>query len=299
MKTSPSPHRAARWSAATLAAVALAGAHCTTVRAAPEQLAARASALHVRPVELQSGSGAVIHGWFTPGRAGFGAVLLLHGIGASRLEMADRAAFLRAAGYSVLLIDFRAHGESTGDTPTYGGLESRDALAAVRFLRDTAPGERIGVVGVSMGGAAALLGPAPLPVDALVLESVYPTIDDAVRDRLRAWFGPVGVAFSPVVMAWMFPREGVTPDELRPIDRIAEQTAPVFVLSGTDDPYTTEREARALFQHARAPKRFWAVKGAGHVDLHAFAPAEYERRVGAFLEENLRALPATAMRAAR
>jgi len=30
------------------------------------------------------------------------------------------------------------------------------------------------------------------------------------------------------------------------------------------------------------PKSFWTVTGAGHEDLHAFAPAEYQRRVGGF-----------------
>ena len=38
-----------------------------------------------------------------------------------------------------------------------------------------------------------------------------------------------------------------------------------------------------------ADKSLWIVPGAAHVDLHAFAPAEYERRVGSFMQERLRA----------
>jgi len=144
------------------------------------------------------------------------------------------------------------------------------------------------VIGISMGGAAALLGPSPLPVQALVLESVYPTIDDAVRNRLRARLGSIGQALVPSVLAWLFPREGVASEDLRPIDRIHEQTAPVFVLAGTDDRYTTVQKSRDLFAHAREPKAFWEVDGAAHVDLHAFSRAEYERRVGAFLAHHLR-----------
>ena len=41
--------------------------------------------------------------------------------------------------------------------------------AAVAFVRARLPGERVGAIGVSLGGAAALLGPAPLAVDALVV----------------------------------------------------------------------------------------------------------------------------------
>lgn len=254
--------------------------------------------LHARPVQFRSGSGSTIQGWFSPGRAGSGAIVLLHGIGASRQDMIGRARFLASTGFSLLLIDFRGHGDSTGGRSTYGGLESRDALAAVEFLRRASPGERIGVVGISMGGAAALLGPAPLPVQALVLESVYPTIDDGVRDRLRAWFGPIGPALAPMVMRWIFPRDGIAATDLRPIDRIQEQTAPVFVLAGGADPYTPPSESRALFERAPEPKAFWSVEGAGHVDLHEFAGAEYESRIGAFLARHLRGAPYGGSRAA-
>ena len=51
--------------------------------------------------------------------------------------MVQRAGFLRQAGYSILLIDFQGTGESEGETP----------------------GERVGVIGHSLGGAARLLAP--------------------------------------------------------------------------------------------------------------------------------------------
>jgi pimeloyl-ACP methyl ester carboxylesterase len=70
--------------------------------------------------------------------------------------MLERARFLLRAGYTVLLFDFSAHGESTGEHITIGYLESRDAQAAISFLRKILPGEKIGVIGVSMGGGSAV-----------------------------------------------------------------------------------------------------------------------------------------------
>jgi fermentation-respiration switch protein FrsA (DUF1100 family) len=263
---------------------------------APATIGPAPAALDAIDVSFASGSGSRLHGWFAPGRRGAGAVLLLHGVHANRLAMLPRARFLHDRGYAVLLPDFRAHGESTGDRTTFGALESRDALAAVCLLRTMAPGERIGVIGVSLGGAAALLGAAPLPADALVLESVYPTIDLAARNRLRAWLGPVGRLAAPAVVRWLTPAVGVGPEALRPIDHIGRLSVPVFVLAGSADRYTPITESRALFDRAPAPKEFWVVPGAAHVDLHDFAPAEYERRVGTFLERTLAAstVPAAA-----
>src|SRR5437773_9722004 len=82
-------------------------------------------------VLFQSASGTTIHGWLIKGKAGAGAIVLMHGVRATRLNMLERARFLSNAGYSVLLFDFQAHGESVGDHITFGYLESKDAQAAV------------------------------------------------------------------------------------------------------------------------------------------------------------------------
>lgn len=247
-------------------------------------------AIQAETVSFASASGSRIHAWFAPGLPGHGAVLLLHGVGDDRRVMLARLRFFHQRGMSVLAPDFQGHGESMGEHITFGVLESLDAHAALRFLRAHAPGERAGVIGISMGGAAALLGDKPLDADAMVLESVYPTIREAISDRLKVWLGPLGVlgpTLAPAVIDIVGSDIGVKEEQLRPIDHIAAVHEPLLVAAGTDDHYTTLDEARALFARATAPKQFWPVTGAGHEDLYAFAPAEYERRVGGFMLEQL------------
>jgi hypothetical protein len=76
--------------------------------------------LNAQAVTFASDSGANVHGWWCSFQNARGAVLLLPGIRANRLSMVDRARFLRRAGYSVLLIDFQATGETKGDHITFG-----------------------------------------------------------------------------------------------------------------------------------------------------------------------------------
>jgi uncharacterized protein len=235
--------------------------------------------------------GSRIHAWLARGRPGNGAVLLLHGVGANRQSMLGRAQFLHDAGFTVLAPDFQAHGESSGDHITFGARESLDAAAAVGYLRSLMPAERVGVIGVSMGGAASLLGPGPLPANAFVLESVYPTIRQAVSDRLATWFGPfsgVGRLLTSPVIGVVGAEIGVAEAELQPITRIGSLGAPLLLIAGTADRYTPLAEAESLYARAPARKSFWAVIGAGHEDLHAFNRVEYERRVGGFLARCLR-----------
>jgi uncharacterized protein len=143
--------------------------------------------LHAQTVTIPSKSGAILRGWFVVGRSGGGAVILMHGIHSNRLSMVRRARLLNAAGFSVLLFDFQAHGESTGARITFGHLEAEDASSAVAFVRARLPDERIGAIGTSLGGAAALLGPHPISVNALVLESVYSDIAPATNACARSW----------------------------------------------------------------------------------------------------------------
>lgn len=241
------------------------------------------ASLHVQNVEFPSASGATIHGWFVAGEPARGGVVLMHGVHADRMTLVARAEFLSRAGYSVLLFDFQGHGESQGKQITFGFLESRDATAAVKFIRARLPGEKIGVLGISLGAASALLANPPLPVNAMILESSYPTIYQATEDRLVMRFGFLGRLATPLLTCQLKPRLGISLDDLKPLECARRISTPKFFMAGTADRDTTIAEAKSLFAAAAEPKQAWWVDGAAHVDLHRFAGREYEKRVLAFL----------------
>jgi fermentation-respiration switch protein FrsA (DUF1100 family) len=244
------------------------------------------SDLSAEPVAFASDSGATVHGWWCPVQNANGAVLLLPGIRANRLSMVERARFLRRAGYSVLLIDFQATGETAGDHITFGWKESRDALAAVDFLRKSNPTTPVAIIGSSLGGVAALLAIPPLKIDALVLEEVYPTIEIATRNRMENYLGVFGRTLTPLLLNQLQWRLGVSASQLRPIDHIENVECPMFIISGENDRNTRPTDTRMLVEPARNPIQVWLVPNAGHVDLHRAARQEYETRVLAFLAKS-------------
>jgi fermentation-respiration switch protein FrsA (DUF1100 family) len=254
----------------------------------PQSIGDAPAELAVRKVQFGSRSGATIQGWFIPGRKNAGAIVLMHGVRANRLSMLDRARFLSKDGFAVLLFDFQAHGESSGEHITFGYLESRDAQAAVDFMRNNAPGEKIGVIGVSMGGAATLLASPPLDVDAIVLEMVYPTINQAVSNRLTMRVGAWGTVLTPLLLWQLKPRLGVSADALMPIEKVGSITIPKLFIVGAQDQHTTLQESEQMFAAAAEPKELWIVEGAKHTDLHSEKTQEYEQRVLGFFEARLR-----------
>jgi pimeloyl-ACP methyl ester carboxylesterase len=245
--------------------------------------------LEASNITFASGSGTLIHGWLSHGKPGQGAVLLLHGLRGDRRDMLSRAEFLRARGYSVVLIDFQTHGESRGSAITFGDLESRDVTAAIQYMHHKLPGEQVAVIGASLGAAAFVLAEERPAVAAVVLEQMYPTIQQAVAGRARSHLGPLGPVFAPLLMLQMQSQLKIPANRLRPIERLPQIGAPVLIVNGTQDSYTSSDDARAELAAASNPKELWAVQGAGHVDLHAFAKAQYEQRVGEFLGRYLHA----------
>ena len=186
------------------------------------------------------------------------------------------------------MFDFQAHGESLGSHITFGYLESRDAQAAVAFAKSRFPGKPVGVIGLSLGGAAAALAEPPLDVQALVFEMMYPTVVEATKDRIAMRLGPPGRLLSPLLTAQLKWRIGCTADDLRPIVSVAKLTAPKLFIAGAEDRDTTLAESKDIFAQAAEPKMFVPFEGAQHQDLLAFAPDQYKKVILDFLETHLK-----------
>ena len=243
--------------------------------------------LQAESVEVPVPVGAPMAAWLLPAPEGAPAMVLLHGVTDDRRQLVSRARFLREAGYAVLLVDLPGHGESPADRIGYGWLERDAAAAAVHYLRWKERRARVGVLGISLGGAAAALAGPSLNADALVLESVYSTFEAAASSRLRRFTGPLAPALLAEALRQLPPRLGVPADSLRPIDAVRRTDTPTFVLAGTEDPFTPPAETRALYDAVAGEKALWLVEGAGHVNLYRVAPEAYRERVLAFLDLHL------------
>jgi fermentation-respiration switch protein FrsA (DUF1100 family) len=259
---------------------------------APSRVGGPPADLPIEAITIPSASGSRLSAWFIPGTPHGGAVVLMHGVRADRLQMLDRARLLHREGFAVLLFDFQAEGESPGEAITFGYLEAKDARAAFDELRRRAPGERVAVLGESLGGAAAVLSDPPLEADAMVLEAVFASFDTAVENRLAMRLGLVGPLLAPVLtplLTWQVrPRLGFGTDALRPAVRVADLHMPLLIIGGDGDLHATLAETKLIYANANEPKEIWIIPGAHHQDFHRLLGGTYERRVLDFLKGRLR-----------
>lgn len=254
-------------------------------RPAHTKIAIPPADLLAEPVTISTPASQTISGWLVSGKVGKGVILLLHSVRANRQEMVGRAKFLNHLGYTVYLIDLPGHGESSGQYITYGINEAEGVKSALLYLNRRYPAEKMGVIGVSLGAASLVLSkPAPMP-NAVVLESMFPSMEDAIANRLNLHFGHFASYLTPLLL-WQFPlRYGIQPDQLMPVTEMITLHAPVLIASGELDKHTTLAETQRIYDATAEPKALWIVKGAAHVDLYDFDPKTYEEKISAFFEK--------------
>lgn len=217
-------------------------------------------------LRFPTAGGASLYGWWMPGEPGAPAVLLVHGWGRNAGRTLGLARRLHAAGYSLLAFDLRCHGRSEGRAPATMVKFSEDIRAAVdeAIRRGAQPG-RIGVLGLSVGGAAAIHAAARDPrVGAVVTVGAFAHPGDAMAHEMRSR-GLPGVLIRPT-LRWVEHRVGFRLDEAAPERQLSSVRCPVLVVHGTADNTVPLAHGRRLARAGGERVRFLELNGRGHSD---------------------------------
>lgn len=243
-----------------------------------------------RDLAIRTADAMTLAATYRPGRRPDSpGVLMLHGNGASRAATADNAAWLAGRGYAVLAIDFRGHGQSAAAAHSFGLFESRDAAAGLAWLKREQRGAPVAALGISLGGAAVLLGErGPLPADAMILQAVYPDIRHAIRNRIAAvTIRPLGIVLEPLLSFQSRPRFGAWPARLSPLAALRAYHGPVLVIGGSGDLYTPPSETKTMLDAAPGRKSLWLAPDADHRQTSDIATQAYREHILAFLRREI------------
>lgn len=112
----------------------------------------------------------------------------------------------------------------------------------------------------------------------MILESVYPTLIEAVTNRISMRLGTYSQLLTPVLLAQVKLRLGFSPKALTPIQYISSTQAAIFIITGAEDKHTTLAESQRMFEAAPEPKKLWIIPNATHQNFDGFAPEEYKVR---------------------
>jgi uncharacterized protein len=226
-----------------------------TARTAPA--AAQFSAAGEVTLDTLDGERVIV--WHVPPRANNAVVLYFHGNAGSLVLRAERFLAITEDGTGLLALSYRGYGGSTG-SPTEDGLLA-DADATYAYAAGRYPANRIVLWGESLGTGVAVALATKRASAGLVLESPFTSAAD------------IGAS-----VYWFLPVRLLMKDQFRSDERIAQVTAPVLILHGTNDRVVPMAFGERLFALANEPKQIVRFPGGGHVDLDGFGAQAVTRR---------------------
>lgn len=205
------------------------------------------------------GFGVTLKGWRcrAPGEVR-GTLVYLHGVADNRTSAAGVVKRFTSRGLDVVAYDSRAHGESGGDTCTYGHFEKED----LRRVLDRIERRPIVLLGTSLGAAVALQEAAADPrVVGVVAAEVFSDLRTVARERAPFILtGPI--VKKAFVLAEVWGRFAV--DDVSPMRAAEHIHVPVLLIHGAQDRDTTPDHSRRVFAALAGPKRLVIVEGARH-----------------------------------
>ncbi|MCE5287556.1 MAG: alpha/beta hydrolase [Pelosinus sp.] len=202
-------------------------------------------------------------------------VVFLHGFTESRLSGLYYLGIYLDAGFNLLLVDSRAHGESGGNSVTWGVYEKYDLDQWVNWLKERFPGGTIGVHGVSMGAATALLhaelNEPSKKVSFYIADSAYSDLETLLNwelGRRKQSFGTwlPSQFILPYANAAAYLTDRFTFYQASPLRALSSVTTPVLYIHGQDDRLIPVSMAYELYNATKGPRKISIFRQGGHAD---------------------------------
>jgi len=244
-------------------------------------------------VTISSRLGYTLKGTYLPNATPTEKTLIfLHGFTENRLVGLNYRNLYLNSGFNLLLVDSRDHGESGGESVTWGVYEKQDLDQWVDWVRQRFPVGMIGVHGVSLGAATALLHSEQNEVNRRVsfyiADSAYSDFGAMLAPHAEARLHLAGnIPFRyvwPYANAVAYIKSRFTFYEASPIRAVSHATTPILFIHGESDKLVPVMMAQDLYNAAQGPREIYTFPQAGHVSSFYSDRVRYSRVVNGFIQ---------------
>ena len=236
-----------------------------------------------------------INSYVVPNSASKANVIILHGMhGMDATSLFDYAKFIYDAGYTPIIVDMRAHGNSTGESLSFGYNEPLDVIAVIDYISadNDLKDKPIVIYGLSMGGSVAINTAALSDkVDGIIAISPYKSIQGQVSDYMaRDGASSLFIkSFMPAINLKLRMKFKTNPKINSPINQISKmRDIPMLIIHGDNDTQTNYNHSEELYSKSvSSNKQLWIVEDAEHLivdNVLAESSEDYRLRVIEWLD---------------
>jgi uncharacterized protein len=220
-----------------------------------------------RDVHIDTEDGERLHGWWIEAVRPRAQVVFFHGNGGNLSLWLDIMIEMQRRGFSVLGVDYRGYGASSGTASEKGLYRDADATIRVFDRQFRRPAVPVILWGRSIGAPVAAYAAAQSTPDGIVLETPMPDVRSVLRTNPVLWL----LSFLSSYRL--------------PTSRLLESyRGPLLVVHGDSDSIVPFAAGRRVFERAPSPRKtFVAIEGADHNDLHVTNSSLYWSRIDEFV----------------
>ena len=235
-------------------------------------------------ITLTTKDGLVLAGWYIRMPHAKGTIALFHGHGSEKSANLSQSNTFNEQGYSTLLIDFRAHGQSEGNTCTIGYREAEDVKLVYDYLKGIGE-QHILLYGISLGAATITKAIADfhLTPEKVILEMPFGSLPATVEGKMRM----AGLPAEPIaglLTFWGGAINGFWAFDMKPKEFVKQIHCPVLLQWGKKDKGVTETEIKGIYNNiGSVSKQLVVYENSGHENLCENEPDKWEDTIEAFL----------------
>jgi uncharacterized protein len=267
-------------------------------------------------VSFKSTDGLNIKGWFIPGASRNKVTIMTHPFPFNRhgflsknqgfppilkvdVDTLTTAKALNEEGYSVLMFDFRNHGQSDKGVTGVGLTECQDVIGAIDYVKSRKDLEspEIAFVSFCMGANATIValsrlaseeGPSGERLkDVKCLVGIQPVSPSVFTSQyIKSNFTSLALAIVPLTERFCLMMGGFKFDEMSPIPYAKDVNVPALIIQAREDKWTTQSDTQSIFDAIPEPKELVWLEGPMHrFDTYNYV-GDHPEKVLEFLQEN-------------
>jgi fermentation-respiration switch protein FrsA (DUF1100 family) len=215
-------------------------------------------------------------------------IIICHGVTVNRLNSVKYMNLFLQKGWNVLIYDHRRHGESGGETTSYGHYEKFDLQSVVHWLKkEVGDSIVLGIHGESMGAVTTLLYAGMLEdsADFYIADCPFTELEAQLLYRLKVEFKVPSLLIMPIAKPFVQLRDRYSIKGVSPISVIGNIEKPVLFIHSKDDDYIPAEMSKQLYEKKKGSKKLYIAEKGSHAMSYAENREEYSKVIDEFFDE--------------
>ena len=229
--------------------------------------------LQQEAITIKSHDGYTLSGTFIPNPEPTAkTIVFLHGFMENRTVGLNYLNLYMQSGFNMLLIDSRNHGQSGGDSVTWGNLEKYDLDQWISWVQQRVPNGTIGVHGISMGAATALmhaeLNESNKRVAFYIADSAYSDFETLMELQINRYLNSTHMEIAKILLQYAnvvsYFHSRSTFQQASPLRAVQHVTTPILYIHGDADELVPAYMSLELQEATKGPSEVFIFANSTH-----------------------------------